>query len=604
MTEFALPLRVRVKPGESMQSVVLRLACLWSMPYLAFLRATRLPPTSSRLFDGIERLAVLNGTTVAALASGTPEPRDQHHIAFMGHPFQTARCVLPFRRVCPICLGGDVRGKSVTEKGHVAAYLRGTWSLPFIFGCEIHGVELLARCNRCERRFLWSQVPLDHCACGESLRDVLTRTLSDNERLVLTMMVDRLQGSFHPEEPEITQKVSLSEFVLTLRFLGATAKAGRHRKKMPFGFRDENVGPDMAAGLSILTDLPGSFETLLDTIADIPKDAQGPSSIYGPLFCSWITTDNSIRIALRPIFKAHFAKRPRKYSNSEGLTNFPVGPSSYGRQTGRLTQMEWQKLKSTLPGWRGDQSPRRCDVLAREKTEGMILSRSQAGIYLKVPSATVSKLAAKGVFKPCWADHSKQFHAYYYKADLDAWISGILEPLPEFHQKPPSMLAPSDYLANYGSSVVEHLLAFTAGTISASARLTGASGIDAILIEKSLMLKRASPVPDDAVRISALSLELNLTEATIEALQSADILPFMKWHYTVYVLQEDLQKFRLLYISLPELSQIAKRPQSELLQDAQDRELTGLLKEGVTPLYRWSEVTSKLGIFRPNIPTN
>lgn len=177
------------------------------------------------------------------------------------------------RRWCPQCLSE-------------APYHRAWWDVVAIHACPTHRVKLVTDCG-CPKRSTWQSFGITHCRAGHDLRDAAAPSVDEADLVVDRYLVGRLTGVDHIGHPYL-EDMPLGEAISLLERLGVTSidPQGSLRR-----LRSE-VGTErlMIAGYQVLSDFPNGFRALLDGIASVRATrlgAWGVNKVYGE-FYYWV----------------------------------------------------------------------------------------------------------------------------------------------------------------------------------------------------------------------------------------------------------------------------------------------------------------------------
>lgn len=159
-------------------------------------------------------------------------------------------------KVCPACL--------CTEN-----YLRGEWSLGFLFACAIHETRLLEECPGCHRRLPWMRRNPRMCACGYDLAQASPMKASEYEVALARLLAYQISGDAGylagiPLDCVIAERLaglSVDGTCKTVWFLGhclseiSQCSSGHGRKKPSA----DSIGPMVERAFCMLQDWPDAI---------------------------------------------------------------------------------------------------------------------------------------------------------------------------------------------------------------------------------------------------------------------------------------------------------------------------------------------------------
>lgn len=196
------------------------------------------------------------------------------------------------RRWCPECL-----------KEH--GYHRAWWDVVVVTACPFHGVEIVTRCG-CDQPLQWRNHSLTVCRRGHRLTDVAPTTVPAEDLAADDYIVARLTGGEHPPVPllddlplgeaiQAMERVGKAAFNEDLGVVAARREAGQRRL--------------LVEGFRVFEGFPNSFGGLLDRIMSKQDDRKGRWGIaraYGEFYI-WITRmpDDALGKALKLELERH-----------------------------------------------------------------------------------------------------------------------------------------------------------------------------------------------------------------------------------------------------------------------------------------------------------
>lgn len=544
MLSSPLPQRVRHKKFETGLSLALRLARRHGETWKIFASATGLPISGLRLSENLPELSACSSVPADRLRPWTPTWMG-HNVEVLGHHFDRSRFLRLNLRVCPHCMEED------GERTEDAAYLRLDWCLAFIFGCARHRVRLVSRCPRCDGRPKWNVGRIDACHCGASLLDAKPAALTDDEMAILIILRDRLHGRTAGSDLlSTTSHVPLADLVNLLRLVGQVSFTGRNVAGSSAALEVENLSDLLVRGASALDALPGSFESVLDSLAaQGPGPDRGVVEVYGLPIVRWMRSDRPFIEVLRPIFDRHSALKATVLPSS-----LPGAPQSrYSLDLARsrqcLTVPEMSRLVTAV-GWTGVFPARRDEVRAAVADE--LLNMNEAAAHIGVPWRCLKRLREAHLVSPCWEVGPSGRH-YYYRAELDALLETLAAGAPTFDEQPTS-LATLKRLSKVKAVEWWRLVEEVAvGRLPVAGVLSREPGVQALLFDPAAVPSRFKVRPVDTLTKSAAKDLLGLIEAAWKAIDGS-LLTATSNSLMTYVEWGEVQDFDERYISLRRLA--------------------------------------------------
>ena len=340
-----------------------------------------------------------------------------------------------------------------------------------------------------------------------------------------------------------------------LRFLGLSWTGGRDRTAVPSMSTTEDLWPALVAGAEVLSDLPASFERLLDKLAMVDEDRQlGAVGIYGRNFAAWLRRQPLAAADLLPIFNQHLKQRSRNVRFPDRTVELPRQSRNLDRRRERLTSYEYQRLKSVV-AWTGEAHPRRCDVLKVLRGQGELLTKLDAAAYLGIYKLTFASIVEQGWFEPSWKPYEPG-PSYFYVRDLDAWLdrltakASIQDTCPDGYVS----LEHATHIRKVSIMVLLAELLATGG--DQAVRLQGVQGIAAVAIPEPASGTWSFAVPAGAYRAPEARKELFLTAEGLRAVVGSGLLKMQKAGAANYIAAEDLETFKRRFVSHVELAKL------------------------------------------------
>jgi len=540
--------RVIHKENEGAFSLLARLAYRNGYKDLG-LFARRVGLTNkSVLGNCLPRLSALSSVPVEHLAQWTPTA-DGMHFFWKDNRFPINYYISLQRRICPECFTQDrsLRGKGERETD--AAYLRHTWRFQPMTGCIIHGIQLVDKCPKCENELDNNSLPIDHCRCGYDLANSPAGKLIPSELEFLRWLDGRLNGkNYQPNRYVILDSMPLVDAINSLAFLGSLSNIENKKRRSP---RNTSSVPTvvLGSGLHIVAGLPASFKYILELRETNDGPIKNIKSWYGNYFLLRLRKVDPLSRQLKSIFDSHVAPRiQRKIVTPEQREQ---QRASVKRMQMRLGVDELARLESVFH-WEGERPPRRSDVKKKLIPLRLLMSAEVAKSHLSINWSQMMELVSDGTLRPCWPAVT-QSPLYFYRADLDDWLDGLLNSVKTVQEIPENLISLKSVSQSSRISIRRLLGRIRDGELHVCARLHNAVGVDQILMSKNNAPSRYD-APLDYTRVNDVLEILSITRPTATAILQKNLMKYHTFGRAQFVETSEVTKFRNCYVSLPELA--------------------------------------------------
>ena len=271
------------RADESLPGFAMRLAArarFASADKLAAMAGLRQPGSAVTDAD-LSTLAELAGTTEASLAALAYRPTVRlAHQDFLGGVVSREFIRLDTRRFCPACLAQSL-------------HHRARWDLALMTACHEHGVRLVERCPRCNKRVGWRNPAMGRCGCGAGLLGAPAEVTLPREAYVAGRLVDLLVPSRLPWLAAPLAACGSADLLRLLMCLGMflAGWSGQRRIEALIAAGPDAVARMTAAGMQAFEDWPASVHGFLAEQGASAGDRRGRYGARKSLgaFYEWLT---------------------------------------------------------------------------------------------------------------------------------------------------------------------------------------------------------------------------------------------------------------------------------------------------------------------------
>lgn len=471
--------------------------------------------------EALDRLSALSGIARCDLEPWTPKWLG-HNMEVLGHTVDRSRFLRVNLRICPECMLADQDGKAGGERREDAGYLRIEWMLAFIFGCPEHQLQLLTRCGHCGARPHWKVGTIDRCHCGASLLSQQTVALTRDQSMLLDGLLDRT----FMKEPSLSLlrdlgHVDLPQLVWLIRMLGDLAVYGHTPRNAASSLEIDNLPDVLLAGLEVLSDLPRSFERLLDALQlREPQSLKGLQSAYGIPLVRLVHTGRPLTEELRPILYDHSGKAGVTMS-SRMLARVAQPAEDSRSEEAPLTEHDRRRL-TAVGGLVNPAPPTRSSVLRALKGTEQVLQLMKAAEYVGVTRPVFSRLREGGFVEPIWERPGKR-DQFFYRAELEAFLARLRGDAPRVMFIGPEYRRVCSECRARKTDTFGLVRDLLAGEVRCVAVADGFPGISGLLFAARRRRCEVGPPPTQLSN-NQLAARLSLRPAEVKALRHAGIL--------------------------------------------------------------------------------
>lgn len=507
-----------------------------------------------------------------------------------------------FMRWCPLCL-------------RESAHLRGQWMLKLCCVCSQHSTYLLDRCPVCGLAQRLERANFERCACGARLVaapvQIAAASLVRVTRAIEASIFENPQSSFLP-------RLSASEWLRLASYLGQFSETFQPARpgKIANLHKLEQATALMSGVSQILDNWPTSFHAVLAAIQHKAEATPSIRRAFGTLYRVLYDDLRSdgfqfLRDEFECYLRAHWwgvvCKRNRSFKR-ETVDEYPrmtlkqaahqagVAPSTVRR----LMQADLLPCAQfVFPSGRKARSIHRDDLAQLATLSNDCLTISEAARQLALPERRARELIEGGVITPlvsrvhdkaaAWLIPAQAIQALCFVglATCDASLSITVRRVLRYWR-----LLDGEFIALVKAMVSKHLL-----PVSNQSGLTPLGNVLLDVKSARAWLSSHRSMAGATMTIDEAAQRLGLKQQVAYDLVRRGLLATVKNQLKgSRVTLEEIEAFRLTYISLAEFSQHLQHSPKWVLQNMRVTPITGPSVDGNRQYFlRRSDISPALG---------
>ncbi|TNC98662.1 MAG: hypothetical protein FD119_133 [Stygiobacter sp.] len=524
---YQLPNPLRLEPGESLASLVVRNAAQYRFHDPVRILQRLRPPTNNlgtlvttplkpELAAAMRNLLVLTPAQFDLIAYGT---EDSTVLKVLGHRLHEDFVQVRQRRYCPLCL-------------REAPYHRALWDISVVTACPVHGVMLTNRCPAGHALGWVFTEAVHHChhrSCRADLTAVEAVPVPAEQMRGVLRLVEQMSA---PPLEDGPFSLAFGDQLKLAYYLGLLAQHPlRLQRPHYFGaLHPDRVSQVLTDGWAVLDRWPDGFDTFLDAQRAHAQTRQGRFGItkeFGTLLPRFIrsSADEVYGPLLADVFADHVAQRPYLTTRVTDILE---------RRTGISPEPEFVTLNEAAAILRTSRHRTRtiahrfnlfaipptgtgapvqiyADKLKAVANGVGMLSKARAASFLNLARKQFMAAEAAGVLPLIPAEERLFVRREYRQADLEALLAS-LEARVRPEARPSGRLINVKRLAQQGLQIHQLLQAVLDGSLVPVGIDENARGVERLLFPK-ISMARMFGGPERGLSIIEVSRELRVHEA-------------------------------------------------------------------------------------------
>jgi hypothetical protein len=490
-------------------------------------------------------LSALNdlGLSSDRFALTTIRIRSKSSVALGGEEFRRVDWTTVTRRWCPACFEQDRNDESLAGRNAGWRFHRRFWwDALCVDTCPIHCVRLEKACPDCGEDLKWQAGAVTTCGVGHSILSCESVAVATEHCAADAYVVGRLGGAPRVRVP-LLDRLSLGDALDVMARLGSALVGGPNAGLKNI---DRERHPEvMSAGLRIADGWPTTIGPLLDSLADRSRETErtrGINDVYGEL-ARWARRSAKTvegRQMLDSIL-SHHAQRVAVNRSSAAAAfsggSSPVNISWVMERCGKRKRKILRYVASM--GIEVDISSPGFPTLRRDDAERIVaalddaIGTEEVAALLGISSVLLARLERDGALGPAETHlRADAGQRRYSRSHIEDFIERLAGNAVLVDAAPKGLRPISDSTALIGTGGLGAVLnEIMAGRGAVKARLAGAQGLDALLIDrdefralrKGLDPKEIVPLKDVAKLLgvdyetASAALKMNMLDAVESA---------------------------------------------------------------------------------------